>query len=172
MEASRDPSLWTREGQSVDDESDMIEEFVSFQQQRYEEEENRKAKERAALLRAEEEGRTRLKEEAEREVERRAVEQYKQEQERLRTLTAEKKDTFRSELSKVGLHDDQIQVVLDSPNLDFSGASELTNTSNIRPILMPGPTPSGSVISEDFTSFEKDGNVSTTPRGSRRTLSR
>ena len=95
----------------MDDEPELLEDFVAYQERRIREEEDKKAKELALLLQAEQEAKRKQEEEAKREIEQRAIESYKKEQDELQTRTTESKETFRAELLRLGLQLDQIALV-------------------------------------------------------------
>ena len=71
---------------------------------------------------------------AKREDAHKAVETSRQEQEALRAWTAERKEIFRNEMARFGVHDEQIKMVLDSPNLNFDEAADVRGMlSNLAP---------------------------------------
>lgn len=111
----------TRNGQWIEDEPEQFQEYFSFKEQRVREKERQYIKERAALMKVEEEERKRQEDETRREVERRAVEMYKREQEEIQSQAAEKRENFRRELLKLGLGHEHIQLLLENSNLDFLG---------------------------------------------------
>ena len=63
-----------------------------------------------------------------------AVETSRQEQEKLGAWTAESKEIYRNKMTRLGVHEDQIQKVLESPDLNFNGVTDVRGTpSNLTP---------------------------------------
>ena len=140
----------------MDDEPELLEGFVAYQERRIREEEDKKAQERALLLQAEQEAKRKQEEEARRKIEQRAIDNYKKEQDELQTRATESKETFRAELLRLGLPLDQIALIIDNPNLDFGGNGPNANV----PTVQPKGTTSGSTTthvdagSTEFTNEE------------------
>ena len=86
-----------------DDEPEMLEEFLTFKERLVLEEEEKRIRERANIIRAEDNARKQREEDAQREVERRAVEEYKKTQRDQEARAFEKRDHFRKELERLGL---------------------------------------------------------------------
>ena len=116
-----------------DDEPEMLEEFLTFKGRLVLEEEEKRIRERANIIRAEDNARKQREEDAQREVERRAVEEYKKTQRDQEVRAVEKRDNFRKELERLGLESPQIQLVMDSSNLDFQAASGMALIPEVRP---------------------------------------
>ena len=116
----------------MDDEAELWEDFGAYQERRIREEEDKKAQERALLLQAEQEAKRKQEEEAKREIEQKAIDDYKKEQDELQTRTTESKETFRTELLRLGVQSDQIALIIDNSNLDFGGNGPNTNVPTIR----------------------------------------
>lgn len=117
----------------MNDEPELLEGFVAYQERRIREEEDKKAKERALLLQAEQEAKRKKEEEARHEIETKAIEAYQKQQDELKARTAQEKDIFRNELSRVGLQLDQIELILNNSNLNFGGNGIGTNVPRMRP---------------------------------------
>ena len=90
-------------------------------------------RERARLIQAEDDARKRKEEDAQREVERKAVEEYKKAQKEQEAHSAEKRENFRKELERLKLESAQIQLVMESSNLDFQAASATNFVPEVRP---------------------------------------
>lgn len=116
-----------------DDDPQMLEEFVTFKERLFREEEEKIIRERARIIQAEDDARRRKEEEAQREVERKAVEVYQNNQREQEIRSAEKRDNFRKELERLGLESAQIQAVMDNTNLDFQAASGTVSVPEVRP---------------------------------------
>lgn len=121
-----------------DDEPEMLEEFLTFKERLFREEEEKRIRERAIIIQAEDDAKKRREEDAQREVERKAVEEYKNKQQEQEARSAEKKENFRNELERLGLESAQIQVVMESSNLDFQAASGTATVPEVRPSFSPG----------------------------------
>ena len=72
----------------------MLEEFLTFKEKLFREEEEQRIRERAKIVQAKEDAKKRREEEAKRGVERKDVEEYKIEQREQGKLSAEKRDNF------------------------------------------------------------------------------
>ena len=116
-----------------DDEPEMLEEFLTFKERLVLEEEEKRIRERADMIRAEDNARKQREEDAQRQVERKAVEEYKKTQRDQEARSVEKRDNFRKELERLGLESGQIQLVMDSSNLDFQAASGMALVPEVRP---------------------------------------
>ena len=147
----------------VDDEPEVLQEFVVYQERRMREEEDKKATARAALLRADQENKTKIEEEARREIEREAVEAYKRNQNDLQTRTQQRKENFRNELSRLGLQPSQINLIVDDSNLNFGDNGTDATAPTIRP-MVPQILSSGSTaIQSHGESVEDNKKDSATP---------
>lgn len=103
----------------MDDEAELLQEFVEFQERRAQEEEEQKTRDRIALARVEEDKKA-LEEKRKREnIEKNAVEKYRKEQELLQAHTTEQKEAFGKELERLGFSSQQIESIFESPNLSF-----------------------------------------------------
>lgn len=103
----------------MDDEAELLQKFVEFQERRAQEEEEQKMRDRITLARIEEEKKE-MEEKRKREnIEKNAIEKYKQEQELLQAHTTEQKDAFGQELERLGFSSQQIESIFESPNLSF-----------------------------------------------------
>ncbi|KAL8797714.1 MAG: hypothetical protein Q9195_000066 [Heterodermia aff. obscurata] len=141
----------------TDDEPELLEDFVAYQERRIREEEDKKAQERALLLQAEQEAKRKQEEEAKREIEQRAIDSYKKEQDEIQTRTTESKETFRRELLRLGLPPDQIALIIDNSNLDFGGDDPNANVPIVRStrgVTSGGTTTHTDAGSTDFTNEE------------------
>lgn len=121
-----------------DDEPEMLEEFLTFKERLFREEEEQKIRERAKIIQAEDDAKKQQEEDAKREVERKAVEEYKKQAQEQETRSAEKRNNFRSELERVGLESEQIQLIMESTNLDFQAASGTPIVPEVRPVFSSG----------------------------------
>ena len=117
----------------LDEEPDMLEEFLTFKERLILEEEEKRIRERADKMRAEDNARKQKEEDAQREVERKAVEEYKKTQREQEARSAEKRDNFRKELERLGLEPAQIHLVMDSSNLDFQAETGIALVPEVRP---------------------------------------
>ena len=116
-----------------DDEPEMLEEFLTFKEKAFREEEEKMIRERARVIKAEDDARKRKEEDTQREVERKAVEEYKRTQKEQEARSAEKRDNFRKELERLGFESAQIQMVMESSNLDFQATSATAFVPEVRP---------------------------------------
>ena len=116
-----------------DDEPEMLEEFLIFKERLFLEEEEKKIRERVDIVRAEDNAREQREEDAQREVERKAVEEYKKTQRDQEARSVEKRDNFRKEMERLGFDSSQIQLLMDSSNLDFQAASDMALVPEVRP---------------------------------------
>ena len=62
-----------------------------------------------------------------------AVETSRQGQEKLGSSTVERKEIFRNEMTRFGVHQDQIQKILESPNINFNGVTDVRGTPSHLP---------------------------------------
>lgn len=147
----------------VDDEPEVLQEFVVYQERRMREEEDRKAMARAALLQAEQEKKTKIEEEARREIEREAVDAYKRNQIDMQTRTQERKETFRNELSRLRLQPSQINLIVDDSNLNFGDNGTDATAPTIRPIDPRNLSSGSTAIQSHGESVEDNKKVSATP---------
>ena len=118
-----------------DDEPEMLEDFLLFKERTYRDAEEERIKARARTIQAEDDARRRKEEVAQRDVERKAVEEYKNNQQEQEKRAAEKRENFRKELERLGFESTQIQVVIESSNLDFQAASGTNLVPEVRPAL-------------------------------------
>ena len=116
-----------------DDEPEMLEEFLTFKERLFFEEEEKRIRDRAQIIQAEDDARKQKEDDAQREVERKAVEEYKKTQRDQEIRSAEKRDNFRKELERLGLESAQVQLVMDSSNLDFQAASGTAIVPEVQP---------------------------------------
>lgn len=116
----------------------MLEEFVTFKERLFREEEEQRIRDRAKIIQAEDDARKRQEEDAQREIERKAIEEYKKQEQEQETRSAEKRNNFRNELERLGLESAQIQVVMESTNLDFQAVSGTAFVPEVRPSFAPG----------------------------------
>ena len=116
-----------------DDEPEMLEEFLIFKERLILEEDEKKIRERVDIVRAEDNARKQREEDAQREVERKAVEEYKKTRRDQEARSVEKRDNFRKEMERLGFESAQIQLLMDSSNLDFQAASDMALVPEVRP---------------------------------------
>ncbi|KAL9045187.1 MAG: hypothetical protein Q9214_001739 [Letrouitia sp. 1 TL-2023] len=107
----------------TEDNPQLLEEFVAFQEKRYREDEERIATERAAILKAKIEQEKKQEEQVRIELEKKAIEKYKREQQEAQERTARKKEEFKRELSNLGFQSEQITSIVEDTHLDFSNFS-------------------------------------------------
>lgn len=150
----------SRDAYLMDDEPELLEDFVAYQERRIREEEDKRAQERAVLLQAQQEAKRKQEEEAKREIEQKAIDDYKKEQDELQTRTTESKETFRNELLRLGLQLDQIALIVDNSNLDFGGNRPDANVPIVRSTR---GTMSGSTITHIDAGSTGSTNEETTP---------
>ncbi|KAL9607653.1 MAG: hypothetical protein Q9167_007457 [Letrouitia subvulpina] len=103
----------------VEDDPQLLEDFVAFQEKRYREDEERVATERAAIQRAKIEREKKQEEQVRIEVEKKAIEKYKREQQEAQARTARRKEEFSSQLSNLGFRSEQISSIIEETHLDF-----------------------------------------------------
>ena len=148
----------------ADNEPEMLEDFVLYQERRIREEEDKKIKERALLLQAEQEEKKRKEEEAKHDIELKAIEAYKMQQDELQNRSAEERAIFRNELLTLGLEADQIERVLSSSKFNFGGSGVGANMPTVRPI---NPRiDSGARISRTPSSSREESDVIIRNKGS------
>ena len=115
-----------------DDEPEMLEDFLLYKERIYRDAEEERIKARARTIQAEDDARRQKEEEARHEVERKAVEEYKKSQQEQEKRAAGNRENFRRELERLGLESAQIQLVMESSNLDFEAASGTDFVPNVR----------------------------------------
>ena len=94
--------------------------FREYQIQRAKELEDRKIQERAAILQAEIDEKMKAEEAAQQETAQKAVEEYKQEQEKLKAKTMAREKQLGDELLALGLGPEQITSILAVPSLNIA----------------------------------------------------
>ena len=62
-----------------------------------------------------------------------AVETSRQGQEKLGASTVERKEISRNEMTRFGVHEDQIQKILEGPNINFNGVTDVRGTQSYLP---------------------------------------
>lgn len=118
----------------IDEDPEMLQAFIAYQERRIQEEEDNRAMARAALLQAEEDNKRKTEEKTRREIEQSAIDAYKREQASLKARTIEMKDAFRNELSRLGLDSDQIELIVDNSNLNFGENTTDATGPTVRPV--------------------------------------
>ena len=98
----------------------MYERFAAFKEQEMKQQEDRRALERATVLRAEEEQRKAQEEKQRVMIEKHAVDEYKQHQEEIERDKLEREKHLRSQMTKLGLELDQINSILAIPSMKDS----------------------------------------------------
>ena len=98
---------------------------------------------------------------AKREDAHKAVETSRQEEGTHWAWTAKRKEIFRNEMARFGVHNEQIQMVLESPNLNFDEVADVRGTlSNLAPQHHLGesatPDQPGKVEKDDGVSKSND----------------
>ena len=154
------PRALVREKYRADDEATLYQEFTSFKERRFREEEDERIKKRAAVMQAEQEARIKKEEEAQRELERNAVNTYKKQNQEIERRTVERKRNFQNELSRIGLEPEQIRLIIEQSNLSFGEADNDLMIPNVRPGLASQELPTS-----NFTS--KAASVTTSSRESK-----
>ena len=114
--------------QIAEEDPELSQQFWEFELQRAREQEDRKIHERAALLQAEYDRKQRSEEDRQREIARKAVEEYKLQQEELKARTVAREKQLSDELFALGLGPEQVASVLAVPSL---------NVDNIRNNAIP-----------------------------------
>lgn len=107
-----------RAPQIAEEDPELSQQFWEFELQRAREQEDRKIQERAALLQAENDSRQRSEEDRQREIARKAVEDYKLQQEELKARTVAREKQLSDELFALGLGPEQVASVLAVPSLN------------------------------------------------------
>lgn len=115
-----------------DNEPELLQKFVEFEERHTREEEDRKAKDRAALIQIEEDRKKSAEKKAQEDIEKKAIENYKKEQTELETCNTKRKEDFRKELERLGFSPEQIQSIFESPNVSFGVANGSLNSSSIK----------------------------------------
>ena len=138
-----------------DDEPEMLEDFLLFKEKIYRDAEEERIKARARTIQAEDDARRQREGDAQREVERKAVEEYKKGQQEQERRAVGRRENFRRELEHLGLESTHIQVVMESSNLDFEAASGTDLIPEVRPTRSRRESSGGSVVAgeENDTPF-------------------
>lgn len=111
------PAPSRRAPQIAEEDPELSQQFWEFELQRAREQEDRKIQECAALLQAENDSRQRSEEDRRREIARKAVEDYKLQQEELKAKTVAREKQLSDELFAIGLGPEQVASVLAVPSL-------------------------------------------------------
>lgn len=90
------------------------------------------------MIQAEDDAKKRQEEDAQREVGRKAIEEYKKQEQEHETRSAETRNNFRDELERLGLESAQIKLIMESSNLGFQAASGTAFVPEVRPSIAPG----------------------------------
>lgn len=104
--------------QIAEEDPELSQQYWEFELQRAKEQEDRRVQERAALLQAENDKRKRTEEGRQQEIARRAIEDYKLQQEELRARTVAREKQLSDELSALGLLPEQVASVLAVPGMN------------------------------------------------------
>ena len=129
-----------------DNEPELLQKFVEFEERYTQEEEDRKAKDRAALIQIEEDRKKSAEKKAQEAIEKKAIENYKKEQTELETYNTKRKEDFRKELERLGFSPEQIQSIFESPNISFGVANGSLNFPSIKMDLFTQVSSNGSPI--------------------------
>ena len=116
------------DGDWIEGEPDMLQEFANFQERRMQEEEDKRLAERAALLLAEKEERKRKAEEERRLLEKEILEKHSKEQAEIQARNERRKEGLRNELKAVGLGPDKIEAILESSTLRYTEMEDHRST--------------------------------------------
>lgn len=120
----RDPRLSGQGDEWTEPEPELLQEFVDFQEQRMQEEEDRRLDQRAARLLVEKEDQKKKAEHKEKELEEEILRKHNAKQAEIHNRNAEKKEMLRNELERAGIEAQQIETLLASSILNYSAASE------------------------------------------------
>lgn len=148
------------ESDSTDEDTELWEKFVEYQEQRTEEVENKKAQGRAALLQAEEDRQKRIEDEKQQEIERKAVEEYVRKRDERTQREVQRKKNFQDALTRLGFEEDKIKLITESPDFRFEGEDEDTHASvpEIRPNLAPQEDSSGGAVTNTQANVDSSSN--------------
>ena len=108
------------EDEEAEEDEEMLEQFFEYQKRLIEEEEQRRLQERAALILAEKVEQQKVEEARRESIEQNAINKYKEEQDKIKTLALEKETQLRDGLARHGLDVDQIESIIRSPHLPAS----------------------------------------------------
>lgn len=100
-----------------EDDAEIRQQFLDYQVKLAKEQEDERARERAAYLEAEGEKQRKAEENARIEIERKAIEDYKREQEESKAQALKREGKFEEELKVLGLEPEQIQSIIAVPSL-------------------------------------------------------
>lgn len=131
-----------------ENEPELLQKFVEFEERRTREEEDRKAKDRAALIQIEEDRKKSAEKKAQEDIEKNAIENYKKEQTELERCNTKRKEDLRKELERLGFSPEQIQSIFESPNLSFDVANGSLNFPGIKMDLLTQVSSNGSPITD------------------------
>ena len=161
LDRKRDPRRRTTANDEdwIEGDPEMLQEFVDFQERRMREEDDRRLAERAALLLAEKEEQKKKAEDERRVLEIQVLEKHQMEQGKKQARTAKVKAGLRDQLTRAGLGSDQIDSILESPGLDYTGMSYETSMPYNRP-----PATSHKASDESVKLGVPRGSLSTTSR--------
>lgn len=129
------PEAPARDKSWADDDAKLVQEFATFKERCFREEEDERIKKRAAVMQAEEEARRLIEEEAQRHLEQNAVNTYKKQNQESEKRIAERKESFRNELSRIGLEPDQVRLIIENANLSFGEGDNDLTVPSVRPGL-------------------------------------
>ena len=105
---------WEDEKDYEEEDAEMRQRFVEYQVKLVKEEEERKIRERATYIQAEKEAKLKAEQEARQVIEKKAIEQYRKQQEDMQAHKLKKEETFRKDLAGLGLGSDKIQSIIDT----------------------------------------------------------
>lgn len=128
----RQPVRERRETYMMDNEPELLQKFIEFEERRARDEEDQKARDRVALMQLEEDKKKTAQKKEQEHFERNAVERYKDEQAKIETRNNEKKESFGKELERLGFSHEQIESIFESPNLSFNEANGSLNFPNAK----------------------------------------
>ena len=106
-----------RDPQIAEEDPELSQQFWEFELQRAKEQDDRTIQERAALLQAENNTRQRLEEDRQQEIARKAIEDYKLQQEEMKARIMAREKQLSDELLALGLGPEQVASVLAIPSL-------------------------------------------------------
>lgn len=127
VDRDRDPRLRGRDDDLLEEEQELLQEFVDFRERREREKEDERLDQRAALLMAQQEDRRKNAEREKREMEERILRDHRSKEAEIQARNTQKKEMLRNELKGAGMEPQQIEIVLASGVLDYSAPSESAN---------------------------------------------
>lgn len=144
--------LW--EDEKGEEDAEILQKFVEYQARLIKEGEERKAQERAALIQAEKVKQQRAEEAVRQEIEQNAINNYKREQDEIKTLNLERENLLKEGLARLNVEPEKIESIIQFPYLQVSawGSADKDRPSN-KSIVPSSGEPEG-IKAESGQSFE------------------